>query len=60
MSVFFTMIMVTTYVLMYLYVPVSGLQDYQAALKIDPHNEALHTDIQRIRDIIQGSEDNHD
>ncbi|XP_062277572.1 dynein assembly factor 4, axonemal [Scomber scombrus] len=32
-----------------------GLQDYQAALKIDPHNEALQTDTQRIRDIIQGT-----
>ncbi|XP_018526902.1 dynein axonemal assembly factor 4 isoform X1 [Lates calcarifer] len=32
-----------------------GLQDYQAALKIDPHNEALQTDTQRIQDIIQGS-----
>ncbi|XP_040895170.1 dynein assembly factor 4, axonemal [Toxotes jaculatrix] len=31
-----------------------GLQDYQAALKTDPHNEALQADIQRIRDIIQG------
>lgn len=33
----------------------TGLQDYQAALKIDPHNEALQTDTQRIRDIIQGT-----
>ncbi|XP_028287121.1 dynein axonemal assembly factor 4 [Parambassis ranga] len=32
-----------------------GLQDYQAALKINPHNEALQADAQRIRDIIQGS-----
>ncbi|XP_068579620.1 dynein axonemal assembly factor 4 [Cebidichthys violaceus] len=32
-----------------------GLQDYQAALQIDPHNEALQADTQRIRDIIQGS-----
>ncbi|XP_059191882.1 dynein assembly factor 4, axonemal [Centropristis striata] len=32
-----------------------GLQDYQAALKIDPHNEALQADTQRIRDIIQGT-----
>ncbi|KAK2918318.1 dynein assembly factor 4, axonemal [Channa argus] len=37
-----------------------GLQDYQAALKIDPHNEALQADTQRIRDIIQGSEANPD
>nr|XP_046251109.1 dynein assembly factor 4, axonemal isoform X2 [Scatophagus argus] len=32
-----------------------GLQDYQAALKIDPYNEALQADTQRIRDIIQGT-----
>uniref|UniRef100_A0A671V139 Dynein axonemal assembly factor 4 n=1 Tax=Sparus aurata TaxID=8175 RepID=A0A671V139_SPAAU len=32
-----------------------GLQDYQAALKIDPHNEVLQADTQRIRDIIQGT-----
>ncbi|MEQ2194717.1 hypothetical protein XENOCAPTIV_002023 [Xenoophorus captivus] len=34
---------------------VTGLQDYEAALKIDPHNEALQEDAQIIRDIIQGS-----
>ncbi|XP_035011760.1 dynein assembly factor 4, axonemal [Hippoglossus stenolepis] len=33
-----------------------GLQDYQAALKIDPHNEALQEDTRRIRDVIQGTE----
>ncbi|CAJ1057307.1 dynein assembly factor 4%2C axonemal isoform X3 [Xyrichtys novacula] len=32
-----------------------GLQDYQAALKIDPHSEALQADTQRITDIIQGT-----
>ncbi|XP_029290227.1 dynein axonemal assembly factor 4 [Cottoperca gobio] len=32
-----------------------GLQDYQAALKIDPCNEALQADIQKIKDIIQGT-----
>uniref|UniRef100_A0A3P8QC66 Dynein axonemal assembly factor 4 n=1 Tax=Astatotilapia calliptera TaxID=8154 RepID=A0A3P8QC66_ASTCA len=32
-----------------------GLQDFLAALKIDPNNEALLVDTQRIRDIIQGS-----
>ncbi|KAM9351820.1 dynein axonemal assembly factor 4 [Symphorus nematophorus] len=32
-----------------------GLQDYLAALKMDPHNEALRVDTQRIRDIIQGT-----
>lgn len=33
----------------------SGLQDYQAALKIDLHNEVLQADTQRIRDTIQGT-----
>ncbi|KAK2841764.1 hypothetical protein Q5P01_011964 [Channa striata] len=37
-----------------------GLLDYQAALKIEPHNEALQADVQRIRDIIQGSAANTD
>ncbi|XP_068459490.1 dynein axonemal assembly factor 4 [Clinocottus analis] len=32
-----------------------GLQDYQAALKIDPHNEALQADTQKVRDIIQNT-----
>uniref|UniRef100_A0A3P9KYV0 Dynein axonemal assembly factor 4 n=1 Tax=Oryzias latipes TaxID=8090 RepID=A0A3P9KYV0_ORYLA len=32
-----------------------GLQDYEAALKIDPHNQALQADTQSIRDIIQTS-----
>ncbi|KAL1007281.1 hypothetical protein UPYG_G00084490 [Umbra pygmaea] len=32
-----------------------GLQDYQAALKIDPQNETLQGDTQKIRQIIQGS-----
>ncbi|KAM4573670.1 dynein axonemal assembly factor 4 [Odontesthes bonariensis] len=32
-----------------------GLQDFEAALKIDLHDEALQADAQRIRDIIQGS-----
>ncbi|XP_055078584.1 dynein assembly factor 4, axonemal [Periophthalmus magnuspinnatus] len=32
-----------------------GLQEYQAALKIDPENAKLQADTQRIRDIIQGS-----
>ncbi|XP_051239215.1 dynein assembly factor 4, axonemal isoform X3 [Dicentrarchus labrax] len=30
-----------------------GLQDYQAALKMDPSNKALQADVQRIRDMIQ-------
>ncbi|XP_028849881.1 dynein assembly factor 4, axonemal-like [Denticeps clupeoides] len=32
-----------------------GLQDYQAALKIDPDNNALQADTQKIRATIQGS-----
>ncbi|KAM4554492.1 dynein axonemal assembly factor 4 [Fundulus diaphanus] len=32
-----------------------GLQDYEAALQIDPHNEALLEDARIIRNIIQGS-----
>ncbi|KAJ8249342.1 hypothetical protein GJAV_G00233760 [Gymnothorax javanicus] len=32
-----------------------GLQDYQSALKIDPHNEAIQADAEMIREIIQGS-----
>ncbi|XP_041705947.1 dynein axonemal assembly factor 4-like isoform X2 [Coregonus clupeaformis] len=32
-----------------------GLQDYQAALKIDPQNETLQADTHKIRQIIQGS-----
>ncbi|XP_077372479.1 dynein axonemal assembly factor 4 [Festucalex cinctus] len=32
-----------------------GLQEYQSALKIDPNNEELQADTQKIRDIIQGS-----
>ncbi|XP_039989471.1 dynein assembly factor 4, axonemal [Xiphias gladius] len=32
-----------------------GLQDFQAALKIDPHSEALQADTQRIQDIILGT-----
>lgn len=35
----------------------SGLQDYQAAVKITPSNQALQADVQKIRDIIQGSAD---
>uniref|UniRef100_A0A667ZYW0 Dynein axonemal assembly factor 4 n=1 Tax=Myripristis murdjan TaxID=586833 RepID=A0A667ZYW0_9TELE len=34
---------------------VEGLHDYQAALTIDPQNEALQADAQRIRQIIQSS-----
>ncbi|XP_077989227.1 dynein axonemal assembly factor 4-like [Glandiceps talaboti] len=36
---------------------VEGLQDYEAALKIDPGNEKLTTDAERIRKIIQGTEE---
>ncbi|XP_062405313.1 dynein assembly factor 4, axonemal [Sardina pilchardus] len=34
---------------------VEGLQDYHAALKIDPDNQKLQEDTQKIRDIIQGA-----
>ena len=30
-----------------------GLQDYEAALKLDPNNSLLRDDAQRIRDVIQ-------
>ncbi|XP_068595786.1 dynein axonemal assembly factor 4 [Brachionichthys hirsutus] len=33
-----------------------GLQDYQAALEIDPHNEVLQADAQRIRDRIPAAQ----
>lgn len=32
-----------------------GLQDYEAALKLDPGNEPLRADAERIRDVIQSS-----
>ncbi|KAM9816499.1 dynein assembly factor 4, axonemal [Syngnathus typhle] len=32
-----------------------GLQEYQTALRIEPNNESLQADTQKIRDIIQGS-----
>ncbi len=32
-----------------------GLQDYEAALKLEPQNEQLKKDAEKIRDIIQGS-----
>ena len=32
-----------------------GLQEYQAALKIDPNNPKLQEDVQKIRDIVQGA-----
>ncbi|XP_066282095.1 dynein axonemal assembly factor 4-like [Branchiostoma lanceolatum] len=38
---------------------VEGLMDYEAALKIDPKNETLTQDAERIRQIIQGSTDNN-
>ncbi|XP_030622706.1 dynein axonemal assembly factor 4 [Chanos chanos] len=34
---------------------VEGLQDYNAALKIDPHNQGLQADTEKIREIIQGT-----
>ncbi|XP_001378179.2 dynein axonemal assembly factor 4 isoform X2 [Monodelphis domestica] len=35
---------------------VEGLQDYEAALKIDPSNRILQKDAKKIRNIIQGTE----
>ncbi|XP_012865523.1 PREDICTED: dyslexia susceptibility 1 candidate gene 1 protein isoform X1 [Dipodomys ordii] len=37
---------------------VEGLQDYEAALKIDPANEIVQHDAEKIRSIIQGTEVN--
>ncbi|XP_076851414.1 dynein axonemal assembly factor 4 isoform X3 [Brachyhypopomus gauderio] len=34
---------------------VEGLQDYQAALRIDPHNQALQADASKICEIVQGT-----
>ncbi|OWF47556.1 dyslexia susceptibility 1 candidate gene 1 protein homolog [Mizuhopecten yessoensis] len=34
---------------------VEGLQDYEAAMKIDPNNEQLKSDAERIRQVIQSS-----
>ncbi|KAL7870212.1 hypothetical protein SRHO_G00077090 [Serrasalmus rhombeus] len=34
---------------------IEGLQDYQAALKIDPNNQALQADVSKIREIVQGT-----
>ncbi|XP_035664317.1 dynein assembly factor 4, axonemal-like [Branchiostoma floridae] len=39
---------------------VEGLMDYEAALKIDPKNETLAQDAERIRQIIQGSTGKND
>lgn len=33
-----------------------GLQDYEAALKIDSSNKILQNDAEKIRNIIQGTE----
>ena len=35
----------------------SGLQDYEAALKIDPNNEQVKEDAERLREYIQTSSD---
>ncbi|XP_007535291.1 dynein axonemal assembly factor 4 [Erinaceus europaeus] len=35
---------------------VEGLQDYEAALKIDPSNQVVQNDAEKIRNIIQGTE----
>ena len=36
---------------------ISGLQDYEAALKIDPNNEQVKEDAERLREYIQTSSD---
>ncbi|RVE72169.1 hypothetical protein OJAV_G00059020 [Oryzias javanicus] len=41
----------TAFCLLHLYE--QGLRDYEAALKIDPHNQDLQADTQSIRDILQ-------
>ncbi|XP_069339671.1 dynein axonemal assembly factor 4 isoform X1 [Eulemur rufifrons] len=35
---------------------VEGLQDYEAALKIDPSNKIIQNDAEKIRNVIQGTE----
>ncbi|XP_004687827.1 PREDICTED: dyslexia susceptibility 1 candidate gene 1 protein isoform X1 [Condylura cristata] len=35
---------------------IEGLQDYEAALKIDPSNKVVQNDAEKIRNIIQGTE----
>lgn len=37
-----------------------GLQDYEAALKIDPANELVAQDAEKIRHIIQGTQQQQD
>ncbi|KAM9296825.1 dynein axonemal assembly factor 4 [Gastrophryne carolinensis] len=39
---------------------VEGLQDYEAALKIDPNNPAVKSDAEKIRCLIQGSSLGHE
>jgi hypothetical protein len=34
---------------------ISALKDYEEALKLDPRNESLKADAERIRNIIQGT-----
>lgn len=36
-------------------VSVLGLQDYEAALKIDPKNRTIEKDAEKIRHLIQGT-----
>lgn len=36
-------------------VSISGLQDYEAALKIDPKNKTIEKDAEKIRHLIQGT-----
>ena len=37
------------------FLSVAGLQDYEAALKIDPNNAQLKEDAEKMRQVIQGS-----
>ena len=39
----------------HLYFLAAGLMDYDAALKLDPNNQHLTEDTQRIRELVQGS-----
>lgn len=39
-------------------VSILGLQDYEAALKIDPKNKTIEKDAEKIRHVIQGTMQN--
>ena len=46
-----------TFVMLMLSFLAAGLQDYEAALKIEPNNEQVKADADRLRDHIQTSSD---